>query len=123
MIIILPIMFAAFSFNVFAQNDVTENLAIREMEIKNAAMDSESILMRQILQQMFEKINENSTFGFSSAEKIFQEMLIPHYAESISDKGGVGIAQHVMKNIKSKDHRYICLFNALEAKYGTAQTK
>lgn len=74
------------------------NVKTRE-EARKLAEDFERMFLAEMLQPMFAGIETDGPFGGGNAEDVFRPMLLDKYAEKVSDAGGVGIADAVMKEI------------------------
>lgn len=70
-------------------------------KIDAAAKDFESVFLAQMLQHMFEGVGEESdAFGGDPASNdIYRSWMVEQYSTLISDSGGVGVADHVKKEL------------------------
>ncbi len=64
-----------------------------------AAQKFEAMFLSQMLQSMSKGVKTDPVFGGGHAEGIYRSMLDAQYAEAISKRGGVGIADAVYKEI------------------------
>lgn len=65
------------------------------MAAMDAAKQFESMIVGVMLEPMFSGIKADGPLGGGSSEKIFNSMLIQEYAKSITNSGGIGIADSV----------------------------
>jgi len=69
-------------------------------EDQRAAADSfEEFFIAQMLEHMFSGIPTDGPFGGGNGESIFRSMLNTEYAKNISNAGGIGIADAVLREI------------------------
>ncbi|MFQ5533270.1 MAG: rod-binding protein [Sphingomonadales bacterium] len=59
----------------------------------------EAVFLAQMLNQMFESVKTDGPFGGGFSEGIFRSMLNDQYAETLSSRGGIGIADAVYREI------------------------
>lgn len=78
----------------------------REQEMLKAAKDYESIMIHQFIKQMHDGIPVNSITGGGNGEKMFRDLLYAEYAKAITQKGGIGLADSIVKDMKKKDTLY-----------------
>lgn len=70
-----------------------------EDAIKKTAMEFEAMYLSQMLRPMFESIETDGPFGGGSAEKMWKSLQIDEYGKAVSNAGGVGIADAVMREM------------------------
>ncbi len=82
------------------------NLNIASDRIKKVNNDAgvagkqfEAMFLTQMLEQVFASVKSDSMFGGGHAEDIYRSMLSKEYADQMSEKGGLGIASMVTKEI------------------------
>ena len=68
-------------------------------EALTAAKEFESVFLTEMLGSMFEGISTDGPFGGGQGEGMMRSMLVEQYAHSISDRGGIGIADHVFRQL------------------------
>lgn len=69
-------------------------------EIDEAAQEFETVFLSQMLQHMFVDVDMNPmSEGDSPGEDIYKSMLIDEYGKILSRAGGVGIADHVRREM------------------------
>lgn len=71
----------------------------REEKIADIAEDFEAIFITQMLQHMFADIKTDGIFGGGHAEETWRSLLLDEYGKTVSQAGGVGIAQHVQQEL------------------------
>lgn len=64
-------------------------------QIEQAALEFEAVFVAEMLKPMFEGIKTDPLFGGGQAEKTYKSMLMQEYGKTISEAGGIGIAEHV----------------------------
>lgn len=69
-------------------------------EIERVAKEYESVAINKMLQQMHEGQKPDPIFGGGSSEKIYKEMLLTEYGKIISDQGGIGIRESIVRDMK-----------------------
>lgn len=68
-------------------------------EIRRAAEEFESVFLSEMLAPMFEGLQTDGLGGGGMGEEIFRPMLIERYAQSLSQAGGVGIADSIIREL------------------------
>ncbi len=68
-------------------------------EIQRVGREFESMFLSEMLAPMFEGLQTDGLGGGGEGEQMFRPMLIQRYAESISNNGGVGIADSIMREL------------------------
>lgn len=77
--------------------------AIKPGSVKNieqarkTAQEFEAFFLSQMFQHMFAGIGTDSMFGGGQGEEMWRSMLVDQYGKEVAAKGGVGIADQVMK--------------------------
>lgn len=71
----------------------------RVAEAKEAAEAFEAMFLAQMLNTMFAGIDTNGAFGGGHAQGIYRSILNDHYAEAIAKRGGIGLADTVLREI------------------------
>ncbi len=64
-----------------------------------AANEFEAMFITQMLKPLFESIEVNPMFGGGKGEEIFQGFLVEEYGKSLSQAGGIGLADHVKQEL------------------------
>ena len=68
-------------------------------QARAAAESFEAFFLSQVLGAMFEGIKADGPFGGGHGEAVYRPMLLQEYAKIVSARGGVGIADAVMREI------------------------
>jgi len=68
-------------------------------EIRRAAEEFEAVFLSEMLAPMFESLSTDGLGGGGMGEQMFRPMLVERYAEAISQAGGIGIADAVMREM------------------------
>jgi flagellar protein FlgJ len=66
---------------------------------KEAAQEFEAFFISQMMDQMMSGIETNPTFGGGHGETMWRSMLNQEYGKQVARRGGLGIADHVMKSM------------------------
>lgn len=89
--------------NLIAQARAQGGPTVKPGSIKNieqarkTAQDFEAFFLSQMFQHMFAGIETDGMFGGGQGEEMWRSMLIDQYGKEVAAKGGVGIADQVMK--------------------------
>jgi len=67
--------------------------------IKESAQEFEAVFLSQMVKTMFEGINVDPLFGGGKGEDMFQSLLIQEYGKEMASAGGIGIADHVARQL------------------------
>lgn len=68
-------------------------------EARRTAEEFEAVFVSQMLQHMTAGIKTDGPFGGGPGEGMFRSMLNGEYAKAISGRGGIGIADHIYRQI------------------------
>ncbi len=79
--------------------DPSQVKAMQMRKIKETAVEFEAQFLSQMLQPMFEGIQVEEPFGGGMAEDMWKSMLVNEYGKSIAQSGGIGLADHVQKQL------------------------
>jgi Rod binding domain-containing protein len=66
---------------------------------RRAAQEFESVFMAEMLSPVFESLNTDGLMGGGASERMFRPMLVQEYAKAMSQQGGVGIADAVLREL------------------------
>ena len=67
---------------------------------RQTAQEFESVFLNTMLSQMFSGLGKETPFGGGSqAEDTYRSMLTETYADEMSASGGIGLADHVLRDI------------------------
>ena len=82
---------------------VLKKASIKTAQDKSAAMqaaqDFEAVFITSMLENMFTGVDLPEPFGGGSGEKMFRSLQIAEYAKDMSKNGGLGLAEHVYREI------------------------
>jgi Rod binding domain-containing protein len=67
--------------------------------VDKAAEDFEAMFLTQMMQPMFEGIPTDGMFGGGSSEEVYRSFLLDEYGRLMARAGGIGIADHVRKEL------------------------
>ncbi len=68
-------------------------------QIRKVARDFEAVFISQMLQPMFENISAEAPFGGGHGEDVWRSMQVQEYGKAISQSGGIGVADAVMREM------------------------
>jgi Rod binding domain-containing protein len=66
---------------------------------REAAVEFEGFFIASALESMFSGIETDGLFGGGHGEQVFRSMLLQEYGKSIAERGGIGIADSVQREI------------------------
>jgi Rod binding domain-containing protein len=66
---------------------------------RKAAEEFESVFLTNLLEGMFAGVKTDAPFGGGHSEKVYRSLLLGEYAKTISANGGLGIADHVYREL------------------------
>jgi Rod binding domain-containing protein len=87
------------TLNAQQMKDPSQVDVIQRRKIHETAVDFEAQFLSQMLQPMFEGIEVSEPFGGGHAEKMWQGMLVNEYGKSLAKSGGIGLADHVERQL------------------------
>ena len=64
-----------------------------------AAQDFEAVFLNTLLQPMFSATKADGPFGGGPGSEVWKSMLTDEYAKSFAAAGGIGIADHVYRQL------------------------
>lgn len=64
-----------------------------------AAEEFEAFFLSQVLDTMFKGIKSDGMFGGGQAEAAYRPMLLQEYGKLLAERGGVGLADAVMREL------------------------
>ena len=81
--------------------DKSEAAKPNEIAAKKAAKEFEAVFLTTMLEGMFAGLgtSADAPFGGGSGEKTYRSLLTAEYAKEISKSGGLGIADHVAREM------------------------
>ena len=71
----------------------------KRTQIKDAARQFETQFLSQMLQHMFAGVSTDGPFGGGFGEEMFRSLQVDEYARSLTQRGGVGIAASVTREL------------------------
>ena len=63
------------------------------------AEEFEAFFLSQVLESMFKGIKSDGMFGGGHGEEMYQPMMMQQYGKLIAERGGIGIADAVMREL------------------------
>lgn len=66
---------------------------------KKAAQEFEAMYIGQMLNHMYSGLPTDGYFGGGNAEEIYRSMMVTEYGNMIAEKGGIGMADHVYREM------------------------
>jgi Rod binding domain-containing protein len=73
-------------------------------KFREAAQDFEAVFLNSMFQQMFANVGQGPFSGGPGAQ-IWQSFLTDEYSKSLAKAGGIGIADHVMRELLARQER------------------
>ncbi len=67
--------------------------------LRASAEEFEAVFVSQMLTQMFDSIEIDPLTGGGNGEEVFRSLLVNEYGKSIAKSGGIGIADHVQREM------------------------
>jgi Rod binding domain-containing protein len=64
-----------------------------------AAEEFEAVFMTTLLEGMFKGVKTDGPFGGGHSEQMYRSLMLGEYAKDIAASGGLGIADHVYREI------------------------
>ena len=68
-------------------------------QMRKVAKDFEAVFISQMLQPMFQDLGAEAPFGGGHGEDVWRSLQVQEYGKAISDAGGIGIADKVMREM------------------------
>lgn len=85
-----------------AANEAASGLSkADEAKVEKSAKEFEAMFVTQMLNHMFSSVKMEGPFSGGRAEKIWRSFMINEYGKSVTEAGGIGIAQHVKAHLLS----------------------
>ncbi|MCI7611398.1 MAG: rod-binding protein [Selenomonadaceae bacterium] len=84
-----------------AQKNTLDDPAYQK-KLKDACKGFESMFIQMMWKEMRKTVPENSLFGESDGEKIFQDMLDTEMSDRMSEAGGLGLADVMYKQLTAQ---------------------
>lgn len=70
-----------------------------EAKIDEVAQEFEAVFLGQMLQHMFAGVDSDPNTGGGQTEEMYKSLLIDEYGKLMSRTGGVGVADHVKREM------------------------
>ncbi|NVK35524.1 MAG: rod-binding protein [Rhodobacteraceae bacterium] len=67
--------------------------------VKKAAVEFEASFLKNMMEHMFTGLDEGGTWGSGEGAEAWRGLLIDEYAKTISESGGIGLAQTVERQL------------------------
>ena len=67
--------------------------------LRASAEEFEAVFVSQMLTHMFESVEIDPLTGGGNGEEVFRSLLVNEYGKSIAKRGGLGIADHVQREM------------------------
>jgi len=71
----------------------------KKPDIRAAAEEFEAVFLNNMLQSMFTSLEEGGVWGSGNGAEAWQGMLVDEYAKTITDAGGIGLADSVEREL------------------------
>ena len=68
-------------------------------KVEETAQDFEAQFIAQMMENMFSTVETNSEFGGGEAEEVYRSLLVTEYGKLVSRTGGIGVADHVKREM------------------------
>ncbi len=95
--------------------------ADKDAKIREAANEFEAVFISQMLTHMFDGVGDDNAFGGGHAEEIYKSMLIDEYGKIMVDAGGIGVADHVVRQLVGQQERATTNLKMVQSAYAKAQ--
>lgn len=82
-----------------SMQDVTGTSFKENLAAKKAAQEFEAMYIGQMLNHMYSGLPTDGYFGGGNAEEIYRSMMVTEYGNMIAEKGGIGMADHVYREM------------------------
>lgn len=74
-------------------------------KMQKSAKEFEAMFISQMLKPMFESIGTDGPTGGGEGEKMFRSMMVDEYGKMMASRGGLGIADAVMRTMIDAQER------------------
>ena len=72
---------------------------------KKASQDFEGVFVSQLLNEMYEGVSADETFGGGPGEDMFRSLMVDEYGKKIAAQGGIGLGQSVLRELIAMQER------------------
>jgi len=76
--------------------------AVDDKRLREAAKEFESIMLEMMVKEMRKNVPESPIFGENRGREIFNEMLDGQYVRMIVDRGGLGLADLLTRQLDGR---------------------
>jgi len=91
---------AQYGMNALAANSAqTKVKTVDPARARKVAEDFEAFFVSSMLESMFAGIKTDGYFGGGHGEDVFRSMLLQEYGKTIAQRGGIGIADNVQREM------------------------
>jgi len=73
---------------------------VEKARLHEAAKEFEGLLLEQMLKSMRKNVPESPIFGRNNGKEIFSEMLDGEFVKRITDRGGIGLADILVRSFE-----------------------
>ncbi len=70
-------------------------------KVHAVAQDFETVFLTNMFENMFEGLDDDGPFGSGAGNGPWRSMLTEQYAKSVSQSGGIGVAQQIERQLVS----------------------
>lgn len=75
-------------------------------KIKDAAQQFEGVFLTNMFEEMFAGVQEQEgPLGAGEAQSAWRSMLVEEYANTVARNGGIGVAEHVQRELLALQER------------------
>ncbi len=75
-------------------------------KIKDSAQQFEGVFLTNMFEEMFSSVQEKEgPLGAGEANSAWRSMLVEEYANSVTKSGGIGVAEHVQRELIALQER------------------
>lgn len=79
--------------------NLNKSHAVSPEQMDKVAEEFEAQFIGQMLENMFSTVDTNSFLGGGEAEEMYRSMMIDEYGKIIARSGGVGVSDHVKREM------------------------
>lgn len=94
------------SLPTFTRNGATAKVRPEELErlrLREAAREFEGLLVEQMVKEMRNAMPKSDLMGKEPGQELFQEMLDGEFVRLMTQKGGIGIADFMVRSLGGED--------------------
>ena len=90
---------AATELNPLAYRPMPRATAANEAEARKVGREFEAMFLAQMLQPMFDTIDEDPVFGGGYGEKMFKSLQVEQFAKGMAQAGGIGLGDAIAREM------------------------